>query len=186
MQLKLYTRKEAQSGEISYKDEEKGYMCDVYSFSWEIMIIPVIITTAAICISCKVLYYLLNAKSERADVNRAVFFSLGFVAFLVNAADVIILIYEISTYIRDMIIIKNIDYEVRKLFISDVAMVSHGIVKVLELVVGILVFVIGGAIITLRPSKYLQRPQLCNPKSCSRCCSFASKCAYFLYFVVDS
>ncbi len=33
MQLKLYTRKEAQSGHITYKDEEKGYMCDTYSFS---------------------------------------------------------------------------------------------------------------------------------------------------------
>ncbi len=42
-QLKLYTRKEAQSGEIFYKDEEKGYMCDFLSFNWYLTVFTVTI-----------------------------------------------------------------------------------------------------------------------------------------------
>ncbi len=192
MQLKLYTRKEVQSGEISYKEEEKGYMCDVGSFNWYLMAGTVVVTIAAICMSCKVLYYLLNAKSERPDVKRAVFFSLGFVAFFVNVGDVGIVMYIVYIYMNDIhqLIVKElIDPEIRKRFVTDSTMLSHGIVKVLELAVSIVVFGLGGFITSCCCSDDIKQPQLhvCTPKSSSssaakNICSYASKCAYFLYF----
>ena len=168
MQLKLYTRKEAHSGDITYKDEEKGYMCDTISFSWGLTAITVTITTAAVCMSCKVLYFLLKAKSKRAEVKRAVFFSMGFVAFLVNIVDVILIAYEVYLYIREY---KNIVQSE-----GDLSTLRHVLAKVLELGLGVFVFGIGGAISSCC-SPFLPQPEL------HFTCSFhASKCVYFLHF----
>ena len=181
----MYARKETQSDKVSYKDEEKGYTCDIYSFNWYLAVITVIVTTAAICISWKVLDYLLNSKSERAELNRAMFFSLGFVAFFVNIVDVAIIVYEIYIYIDG--IQEETDHDIRKISLTDSTLAWHGIFKILEISVGLFVFVIGGAITTHCLSTVLKQPQLCNINhSCSssakNCCSCCSKFAYFLYF----
>ena len=178
MQLKLYT-KEAQSGHITYKDEEKAYMCDAYSFNWSLTAITITITIAAIFMSCKVLQFLLKAESKRPEVNRAVFFSFGIVAFFVNIADVCFLVHAV--YIECI----EINDEKR---ITDHTVLSHVVIKVLELVVGvvgiavfILVFFIG-----LCCSKDLPQPHLhvCTSPSSSatKYCCFAYKCASFFFF----
>ncbi len=177
----MYARKETQSDKVSYKDEEKGYTCDIYSFNWYLAVITVIVTTAAICISWKVLDYLLNSKSERAELNRAMFFSLGFVASFVNIVDVAIIVYEIYIYIDG--IQEETDHDIRKISLTDSTLAWHGIFKILEISVGLFVFVIGGAITT----HCLKQPQLCNTNhsrssSAENCCSCCSKFAYFLYF----
>ena len=174
-QLKLYTRKEAQSGEIFYKDEEKGYMCDFLSFNWYLTVFTVIITIAAICISCKVLQSLLNTKSKRADVKRAVFFSIGNLASFVNVYDAIIITYEVYIYFKE----NNMsDLQLEKLK-------KHQLVKASQVGVGIFVFGIGGIIgCCCGFLNYLPQtpPWILNCLCLPRICFCSSNCAYFLYF----
>ncbi len=175
MQLKLYTRKEAQSGEITYKDEEKGYICKTQSFSRRLTAITFIITIAAICLTCKVLHFLLKAKSKQADVNRAVFFSMGFIAFLVNIIDVGFLVHAVCIYIT---VYTQFD---ETYSVTDHTILSHMIVKVSELGVGIFVFGIGGTT-SCCCSNYLPLSKESRSDSAKKCYSYASKCVYFLCF----
>ena len=177
MQLKLYTRKEAQSGEITYKDEEKGYICKTQSFSWGLTAITFIITTAAICMTCKVLHFLLKAESKQADVNRAVFFSMGFIAFLANIIYVGFLVHAVWIYIT---VYTQFD---ETYSVTDAnTILSHMIVKVSELGVGIFVLGIGGTT-SCCCSNYLPLPKESRSDSAKKCySSYASKCVYFLYF----
>ena len=176
MQLKLYTKKEAQSGHITYTDEEKGYKCDVFSFSWGLTAITVTITIAAICMTCKVLYFLLKAESKPADVNRAVFFSFGIITFLVNIADVGFLVYVVYVYISVYTQFVQNESNHEKSGTDPSTVLNHVLVKVFELSVGILVFGIGGAI-TSCCSPFLPQPEL--HVTCNFC---TSKRVYFLHF----
>ncbi len=116
------------------------------------------------------------------------FFSFGIVAFLVNITDIGFLVHAVYIYIPvyTQFVQNETNYE--KSVTDNNTVLSHVVVKVLELVIGILVFGIGG-ITSCCCSNYLPQPQLdvCIPKESrsspvKTICSFASKCAYFLCF----
>ena len=151
-------------------------MCDTVSFSWVLMVFTVIVTITAICILCKVLYFLLNTKSKQADVNRAVFFSMGFVVFSVNILDIIVLAHEAHIYIIQEV---KIDEKYRPMFqnpAEDLTFpLGHRIVKVSQVVVGIFVFGIGGFIGCCCSTSLPKALNFCH-------CFCTSNCAYFLCF----
>ncbi len=67
MQLKLYSRKEFQRNSISYNDDDKGYLCNIYEYEWYWTLITVIITTATICIFIKIVHWLLYTESKQEE-----------------------------------------------------------------------------------------------------------------------
>lgn len=167
-QLKLYASKEDWASATVYKDEEKGYMCDIVGYNWYLTLSTAIVTIATICISSKVLHLLLYTNSKKADLKMAFFCTFGFIVYIVNFTDIGTLIHEAVIYFNNEI---NIDEnstlfnEKDKLTINT----AHRVTKLLEIVIGVLVFIIGGLVCSKYHPVYLR-----IQKRCFYC--------YFVYF----
>ncbi len=99
----MYARNEFQSDQISYNDDDKGYMCDVFLFNCGVMVLSVLTTIAVICVATRILYWLLDTKhssimywlldtksrEKQVEIKIAVFFAFSSTISIFNTIEII-------------------------------------------------------------------------------------------------
>ncbi len=177
MQLKLYAKKEFQTGETGYVDKEKGYIYDIDDYNWTLTVTAIIVTITAICISSKILQKWLDIKSKQAELKMTFFFAFVSVVSLINPFEIGIEVYKF--YYKNEFTIEE------KYLLSTVLKTKIWYHKIIEIIVGMLIFAIFGIIgQSLIECRCLILPQ--PPKGLPNCfcipnCFFCS-CMYFFHF----